>query len=52
MSTILSFKSIEDKHDVYRDKDCMKKFCESSREHAMEIINFKKMRLLTKEQQQ
>ena len=42
MSTILSFKNIENKHDVYRGKYCMKKFCESLREHAMEIINFKK----------
>ena len=25
MSTILSFKSIENKHDVYRGKDCKKK---------------------------
>ena len=25
MSTISSFKSIENKHDVYRGKDCMKK---------------------------
>ena len=31
----------------------MKKFCRSLREHAMEIINFKKkkMKLLTNEQQ-
>ena len=31
----------------------MKKFCESLREHAMEIINFKKkkVKLSTKEQQ-
>ena len=29
MSTISSFKSIENKHDVYRAKDYMKKFCES-----------------------
>ena len=42
MSTISSFRSIENKHDVYRGKDCMKKFYESLREHAMEIINFKK----------
>ena len=41
-STISSFKKIESKHDVYRGKDCMKKFCESLREHAMKIINFKK----------
>ena len=42
MSTISSFKSIENKHDIYRGKHCMKKFCESLREHAMKIINFKK----------
>ena len=42
MSTILLFKSIENKHDLHRGKDCMKKFCESLREHAMNIINFKK----------
>ena len=29
-------------HDVYRGKYCMKRFCESLREHAMKIINFKK----------
>ena len=52
MSTILSFRSIENNHDVYRGKDYMKKFCESLREHAMKIINFKKkkMKLLTKGQ--
>ena len=51
MSTISSFKSIESKDDVYRGKDCMKKFCQSLREHAMKIINFKKknMKLLTKQ---
>ena len=42
MSAISSFRSIENKHDVYRGKDCMKKFCESIREHAMKINNFKK----------
>ena len=42
MPTISSFRSIENKHDVYRGKDCMKTFCEFLREHAMEIINFKK----------
>ena len=31
--TVLSFKSIENKHDVYRGKDCMKKFCESITTH-------------------
>ena len=50
MSTILPFRSIENKHG----KDCMKKFCEFLREHAMKIIDFKKkkMKLLTKEQQE
>ena len=42
MSAILSRKSIEKNHDVYRGKDCRKKFCESLREHA---------KLLTNEQQ-
>ena len=41
MCTISSFKSIENKHDVYGGKDCMKKFCESLRGHAVEIIKFK-----------
>ena len=51
MSTTLSFKSIENKHGVYRGKDCMK-FCEFLREQAMKIINFKKkkMKLLAIEQ--
>ena len=42
----------ENNHGVNRCKDCMKKFCESLREPAMEIINFKKkkMKLLTNEQ--
>ena len=54
MSTISTFKIIENKHDVYRGKDCMKKFCESLRKHAMKIINLKKNRMksLTKEQQE
>ena len=53
MSTISSFRSIENKHDVYRGKDCMKKFFESLRQHAMNTNNFKKkkVKLLTKEQQ-
>ena len=42
MSAISSFKSIENKQDVYRGKDYMKKFCEYLREHTIKIINFKK----------
>ena len=35
MSAISSFTSIENRHDVYRFKDCMKKFCKSSRQHTL-----------------
>ena len=42
MSTISSSRTIKNMHGVYRGKDCMKKFCESLREHAMKIINFKR----------
>ena len=50
ISAISSFNRIENKHDVHRGKDCMKKLCESVREHAMKIIFFhKNMKLLTKE---
>ena len=54
MPSLSSFRSIENRHDVYRVKDSMKKFCESLRERAMKIINFKKkkMTLITKEQQE
>ena len=52
MPAILSFKNIENEYGVYRGKDFMKKFSESLREHAVEIINFgKKMKSLTNEQQ-
>ena len=39
MSTISLFKSIENTHEVYRGKEYTKTFCESVREHALEIIN-------------
>ena len=42
MSTISSFKSIENKHNVYKGKDPMAKFCESSREHPVKVVNCKK----------
>ena len=56
MLTIWAFDHIENKHTkttyTYRGKDCMKKFCESLREHAKNIIDFekKKMLPLTKEE--
>ena len=42
MSTISSFRSIGNKHDLYRSKDCMKKFGKFLRQHVMRIINLKK----------
>ena len=44
MSTISLFKlfkSLGNKHDVYRGTHCMNKFCGPLREHAMKITNFK-----------
>ena len=54
MPPISSFRSIENKHDVYRGKDYMKKFYEYFREHTIKINNFKKkkIKLLTKEHQE
>ena len=49
-----SFRSRENKYDVYRGKYCMKNFWEYLREHEMKMFNFKnrKMKLLTKEQKE
>ena len=54
MSRISFFRSIENKLDVYRGKDCMEYFYELLREHVKSMINFrkKKMKLWTKEQQE
>ena len=41
-----AFDTIENKHSLYRGKDCMKKFCISLREHTGDVINFKKKRML------
>ena len=52
MSTIGAFNNIENKHTLYGREDCIKKFCEFLREHAKNIIDFekKKMLQLTKEE--
>ena len=42
MSTISSFKSIENKYDVYRGTSGIKKFHEFLKEHYMKINKFKK----------
>ena len=46
MSTICAFDDKKSKHDVYRGQDCIKKFYESLKEHAIEIINFKIKKLI------
>ena len=52
MSTILAFDHIENKHNLYCGKYCMKNFCSSLRQHATNILNFEKKQilLLTKEE--
>ena len=54
MSAILVFDHIEKKHSLYGGEHCMKKFCESLKEHAKYIIGFekKKMLLLSKKESQ
>ena len=39
---IWAFGHTENKHTLYRGKDCMKRFCESLREHGKNIIGFKR----------
>ena len=46
MSTIWAFDNIENKYSLYLGEDCMKKFCTSLREHATNVINFKKKEIL------
>ena len=52
ISTIWAFNNIENKHILYCGGDYMKKLCSSLRQHAANILNFekKKMLLLTKEE--
>ena len=51
MSTIWGFDHIENKHTLYCGKDCMKKFCDSLKEHTKNIILLeKKMLPLTQEE--
>ena len=42
VSTISVFRSIENRHDAYRGKGCMKTFCGFLREHTIKISNSKK----------
>ena len=46
MPTIWTFDSVDNKHDVYRGEHCTKNLCVSLRQHAREIINFKKKKMM------
>ena len=46
MFTIWAFHQIENKHSLYCQKDCIKNFCESLREHSKHITNFEKNNML------
>ena len=48
MSTIWELNHIENKYNLYRGKDCAKKFYEHSREHAKNATDFEKKKMLTK----
>ena len=45
MSTMWAFDNIENKYSLYHGKDCMKKFCNSLREHATSVINFERNKM-------
>ena len=46
MLTIWVFDHIENMHSLYQGKYWIKKFCESLREHAKNIIDFEKKKML------
>ena len=46
MSKNRAFNNKESKHSLYHGEDCIKKFCESLREHAKNIIGFGKKKML------
>ena len=47
MSAIWTFGGIENKHDIYRGEDCVKKFYESLRKQAMKVTEFQKKRIIS-----
>ena len=46
MPTIWVFDSVKNKHSLYCGEDCMKKLTSSIREHAKNVTNFEKNKLL------
>ena len=49
MPTIWAFDHMVNKHTLYHEKDCMKKFCESFREHVKNINDFENFDLTKQE---
>ena len=47
MSTNWAFDHIENKHSSYCGEGCMKKLCQSLKEHAKNIIDFEKQKRLS-----
>ena len=45
MSAMWAFDNIKNKHSLYHGKDCMKKFCNSLREHGTSVINFERNKM-------
>ena len=39
------FDAAEKKLNCYRGKDCIERFCKDLREHAMQIINYEKIKI-------
>ena len=47
ISTICGFDHIENRHILYRGKDCMRTFYDSLKENAKNIIDFEKKKMLS-----
>ena len=45
--TNCSFDATKNKLDCYRGEECMKRFCEGLRDHAMKIINYEEKEMIT-----
>ena len=52
MSIIQTLDGTVNKHNIYRGENYIKKFCESLREYAMEMINFEKKKMVPQHNEQ
>ena len=46
VSIIYVFETIENRHNLYRGEDCIKKICSSLREHAANATKFERKKML------